>query len=379
LSTKRVIAIAALAAFSDIAHAQSSVTLYGIIDMGLNYVTNDAGKANWTLTSGVILGNRWGLKGIEDLGGGLKAIFQLENGFTASNGALGNAGRLFGRQAWVGLSSNAAGMLTLGRQYDMVFDFVMPMSGTIMYVGFSHPFDNDRLLGASRINNSIKYTSADYRGFRFGGMYGFSNEASTGSGTGFADNRAWSVGAGYAVGALRLGAGYVHLTNPNAGIAGAIVGDYQSVAPVGLTGAVTRQDVVAVGATYAIGRATLGAMYSHSRFDTHADGLKFDNFEGSTRYQVTPELAIAGAYTFTSGRLDSTGARPKYHQVSLIADYFLSKRTDVYLSGAYERAAGDAGHAVISPDTFGAGGTMSPDASSSQNQAVIRIGIRTKF
>lgn len=74
------------------AQAQSSVTLYGLIDEGFNFTTNAGGHRGYQMVSGDTVGSRWGLKGSEDLGGGLKAIFQLENGFNTNNGALGQGG-----------------------------------------------------------------------------------------------------------------------------------------------------------------------------------------------------------------------------------------------------------------------------------------------
>ncbi|CAE6705513.1 Outer membrane porin protein [Paraburkholderia nemoris] len=83
---------------TSVAHAQNSVTLYGIIDTGLTYVSNDGGSKSISMSSGNESGSRWGLKGSEDLGGGLKTIFQVENGFNSTNGKLGQGSRLFGRQ-----------------------------------------------------------------------------------------------------------------------------------------------------------------------------------------------------------------------------------------------------------------------------------------
>jgi predicted porin len=99
------------------AHAQNSVTLYGLIDEGVNF-TNNAGSGS----AGNAAGSRWGVRGSEDLGSGLSAIFRLEGGFNASNGEFGQEGRLFGRQAYVGLQSDRYGTLTLGRQYDPTVD-----------------------------------------------------------------------------------------------------------------------------------------------------------------------------------------------------------------------------------------------------------------
>lgn len=133
---KSFLALAVLTAFAGVAHAQSSVTLYGIIDEGFNVNTNAGGKHLYNLTSGVLQGSRFGLRGTEDLGGGLKAIFVLENGFDVNSGKLGQGGLMFGRQAYVGLSSQF-GTVTLGRQYDSVVDYVGPWKLVINGAGTS--------------------------------------------------------------------------------------------------------------------------------------------------------------------------------------------------------------------------------------------------
>jgi GBP family porin len=380
---KHAISFAILSTFATAALAQSSVTLYGIIDAGVNYISNDGGKANYTMTTGVLQGNRWGLKGVEDLGGGLKAVFVLENGFVGS-GALAQGGREFGRQAWVGLNSDTYGALTMGRQYDSVVDYLQPLSG-IVFTGLAHPFDNDNLDNSFRINNSVKYTSPNLGGFRFGGQYAFSNTPNSGTSSGFATNRSWGLGAGYAGKSFTFGTAYLHLNSPNANTNGAVSGDYISVSPTsalqgnGLAGAVLREDVYGAGLNYQLSALKLGFVYTHSKFEAAANALKFDNYDVTASYQLTSAAVISGAYSYTAGKLDSTQAKPKYHQVTLIGDYFLSKRTDVYLTGAYQRAAGDATVASIAPDTFGAGGSFAPDASTSVNQWLVRIGMRHKF
>lgn len=109
------------------AHAQSSVTLYGLLDVGVAYVNNSAtngqGHPLFSMISGNIQATRWGIKGLEDLGGGMKAIFVLENGFSVANGKFMQGGDEFGRQAFVGLSTSRFGSITLGRQYDSVVDY----------------------------------------------------------------------------------------------------------------------------------------------------------------------------------------------------------------------------------------------------------------
>ncbi|MFB9123488.1 porin [Paraburkholderia dipogonis] len=380
---KHLLSVAILGTFAGAAYAQSSVTLYGLVDAGVNYINNDNGKSNWTMTLGLLQGNRFGLKGAEDLGGGTKAIFQLENGFTGG-GALAQGGRLFGRQAWVGVTNDRYGAITMGRQYDSVVDYVQPLSG-IVYTGLAHPFDNDNLDNSFRVNNSVKFTSANYGGFKFGGMYAFSNTSSTDTGSGFATNRLWSAGASYTQGQVSLGAGYLHLNAPNANTTGAISGDYINVTTTsplhaaGLASAVIREDIAAAAATWQLAAVKLGFLYSHSKYTSVNDSLKFDNYGMSANWQITPFAYLSGNYTYTDGKQDSKGLKPKYHQVELIGDYFLSKRTDVYLLGAFQRAAGDATVASIAPDTYGAGGSSAPDASTSRSQVLVRLGMRHKF
>jgi predicted porin len=114
-----LIALAAQSAF-----AQSSVTLYGIVDTSVRYLTNANAKNDSQVSMGVgpITGSRWGLKGSEDLGGGLSTIFRLEDGFNLWNGQFASQNTLFNRMAYVGLSSNQYGALTFGRQNTPLFD-----------------------------------------------------------------------------------------------------------------------------------------------------------------------------------------------------------------------------------------------------------------
>jgi predicted porin len=136
---KRKILVGLIASLATTAaFAQSNVTVYGLIDLSVNYTTNQnaTGGNVWSLGDsgaigdagqGALSGSRLGFKGEEDLGGGSKAIFKMEAGFTANNGQSDQQGQLFGRQAYVGLANKDLGQLTFGRQYgtmtDVAFDF----------------------------------------------------------------------------------------------------------------------------------------------------------------------------------------------------------------------------------------------------------------
>src|SRR5471032_1747885 len=104
MKIRRVVPVVTVLLFSRFAYAQSGVTLYGIVDEGLMYVTNEGGHQNLKMVSGTTQNDRWGLRIVEDLGSGLSTVATLENGFDITSGALGQGGREFGRQAWVGLS-----------------------------------------------------------------------------------------------------------------------------------------------------------------------------------------------------------------------------------------------------------------------------------
>src|SRR5262245_13164458 len=103
---------AVLCVLSAPAFAQSSVSLYGVLDEGLNYTSTGGGQRMVEMASGVPHGSRWGVKGTEDLGGGVKAVFQLESGFDVDSGRAFQGGLLFGRQAYLGLSSDSVRALT---------------------------------------------------------------------------------------------------------------------------------------------------------------------------------------------------------------------------------------------------------------------------
>jgi predicted porin len=371
------------AVFSAPAFAQTSVTLYGVLDEGINY-TNNVGRGHvYELASGDAQGSRWGLNGAEELGGGLKAIFALESGFDVSSGRLAQGGRMFGRQAFVGLSSEPYGTLTFGRQYDSVVDYLAPTTANGSWAGslFSHPYDNDNTDNSFRLDNSVKYTSPSLSGFQFGGVYSFSNE------TGFANNRAYSFGGQYAYGGLLVAAAYLQADNPGNGTIGAITADDASFIAA-------RMRVFGGGLTYTFGPATAGFVYTNSNYlDPTGNGylgvtplvppgvllnsLKYQNFEVNGKYQISPMLFVGAQYVYTMETYDASsgGMKPKIHSFGLMADYNLSKRTDVYIQGEYQQVTGDSTYSILD-DAFSVG-TQSP--SSTSKQVVVRAAIRHKF
>jgi predicted porin len=376
---KRFLCAAVPALFASAhAHAQSSVTLFGTLDDGLNYTSNARGHSAWAMVSGDSTESSFGFKGNEDLGGGLAAIFTLESGFNLNSGVSNEEGRLFGRQAFVGLNSNTYGTLTFGRQYDATVDMWGPFTAAGGTIGdlAAHPFDNDNADQDFRFNNAVKYVSPTFKGLQAEGMYGFSNA------TNFADNRAYSAALTYAIGPFSAAAAYLRQTNGNLNSTGAIGGDGVFTA--------ARQQNIDAGIKWTFGDGSnVGLAYSHvdvyqPTANAYAPDIgtqawsswKFDNVEINGQYFINPVLSVAGAYTYTHGDFKDTsgGTSPNWHQVSLMLNYSISKRTQVYVQGAYQHTNGKTG-----TDLDGAHIVGSADVSSSGNQTVVRLGMLHHF
>ncbi|MFM0597454.1 porin [Paraburkholderia dilworthii] len=361
------------AVLSTSAFAQSSVTLYGIVDNGITYVSNSGGKSLWGAASGTNLGSRWGLKGSEDLGAGLKAIFALENGFNSYTGKLGQGGLQFGRQAWVGLTTPSSGTLTMGRQYDSIVDYVGPTTLNLQSWGgiFAHANDIDNTNDGFRVNNSVKYTSPTIAGVTVSGMYAFGGVAGE-----FGRNSTAAGGISYVLGNLYVAAGYLFAKNPGTQFADGnfVANGSRNVGVFGYVGQPANEQIIGAGAKYKIGHAILGANYTNTRFG-EANGTTstaiFDSYEAWGTYYITPALQVGGGYTFVSGRVHYDDAGPKYHQINLVASYALSKRTDFALTTVIQHAAGGA-YADIYNNVVAA-------QSSGVNQVAVHVGLRHRF
>ncbi|WP_269506340.1 porin [Burkholderia sp. IMCC1007] len=367
------------------AHAQSSVTLYGVIDTSIAWVHGNNGQANnsWQMLSGNLQGSRWGLKGAEDLGGGLKAIFQLENGFDPGTGHLNQGGRMFGRQAFVGLESNQFGTLTLGRQYDPLVDLVQAVTadnyfGSVM----ATPGDVDNNDNSLRVSNAIKYTSPVWGGLQVEGMYALGGVAGkTGAG------QTWSVAAAFNNGPVGVAAGYFYAANPSPatpvgrGGWGSTTSDAIFDGPINTGYATAKSIAIAqVAGQYAIGPVTVGLGYSNAQYKPDAfSGFgsteKYNTGRAFVTYQVTAPLLLGLGYSYTKASGDTDA---KYHQVGVGADYSLSKRTDVYLVGAYQHASGT--QRVDATTTQAAQASIASYGYAGKSSAeLVAVGIRHKF
>ncbi|AIP64486.2 porin [Burkholderia thailandensis] len=349
------------------AHAQSSVTLYGVIDTGIDFASNVNGQRDWQMASGVSAGSRWGLRGKEDLGGGLAAIFDLESGFNSTNGGLGS-GLEFSRNAYVGLASHTLGTLTLGRQWDPIVDLLEPYSLNSYYGGwyFSHPNDMDNLDNGFAISNAVKYTSPTIAGFTGEALYSFGGQAGQ-----FSNNAAYSAAVSYTNGPFSAGVGYLRVNDPEQSIQSYQSGGGYTNAVYGTYLANARsQGILAAGASYQAGPFKLMGNFTDVTFQQADSGqdVKFQNYEIAGTYAATGQLNFGAGYTYTEGRDHATDQEPKYQQLNLSAEYDLSKRTAIYALAAFQRASGGALAQIAGFDP-----------SSSGKQAIGRVGIRHTF
>jgi predicted porin len=350
---KKAFAMAVVFGFTSAAHAQSSVTLYGLIDTALSWQTNQVGStaANGRATSsgssvalgpGFFNGSRWGLLGSEDLGGGTAAIFRIEAGFNPTTGVSLQGNREFGRQAYVGLKG-AYGQLTLGRQYSVPFDTLLPYDT----IGWGNSAASDvwvQLLAGSRLDNTAKYT-LNIDQWKFSAAYSFGGQAGSVS-----HGSTYSAGLNYQGSAFGAGA--------TAQQAKDLAGNKQSN--------------LGAGALFVVGPVTLQGYYLYTRRDgafTPTSGQDFsptyggytalytnpgntnigvssaartDNvFQLGATWQTTPSVQIKAAAIYDLGRhVNANGEGGNKLSTFLTGDYSLSKRTDVYLAGAFSKVSG---------------------------------------
>ncbi|SCU74829.1 Outer membrane protein (Porin) [Cupriavidus necator] len=349
--------LAACGAASGAANAQSGVTLYGVVDTAVEFVSHVAsspptintatgqvtqrpgGNRFGLVSTGGLSGPRWGLRGSESLGNELNAVFTLESGFSQDDGKSSQGGRLFGRQAFVGLQHRDYGTLTFGRQYSSMFD-VLANFTPLTYAPLYEPLTY--LLGAAfRQDNAIKYSAkfgplSAQAHFSFGagaGALGVTPLAGGGVGETpghFRDNTAYGAALTYASGPF------------------GVTATYDQWNPAVTVGDPARARKAAAAVSYTIGPAKLVAGYRWGQTESSPGNtlLRDDFYWLGANYKVTPALQLQVGYYYDNLkvlRVDDTSAATNPAnpwQVSFNADYSFSKRTDVYLSIAYARNSG---------------------------------------
>jgi predicted porin len=328
---------AALAALSAPLYAQN-VTLYGLMDVGLERISNVAPNGASLVRMPSITGtlpSRWGVRGSEDLGNGLKAVFTLESGFAPDAGTSGQGGRLFGRQAFVGLQGDW-GTATFGRQYTMLFWSFLdadPIGPQTMGLG-----SLDSYIPNTRADNSVAWRGT-FNGITAGAHYTLgrdaanptpNNPAGTNCGGEVAGDaqacRGWSAmvkydsqpwGAAAAVDVLRGGTGSwaaLGLTSSALTDRRTLLNGYGRIAGIKLGGGVLLRDndgstttprsrLLFVGASWPVTPAlTLDAEWSKLTFRNSANGAKM--LVARATYALSKRTAV---YT-SIGRVDNDGA-----------------------------------------------------------------------
>lgn len=328
-------------------YAQSSVSLYGIIDTNIEWTNNNAvagsqdGGSRLRLASGGLQGPRWGIRGTESLGNGLSALFVLENGFNPDTGAAAESTRLFNRLAVVGIESSA-GKVTLGRHYTSLFEILLPYS-PLMYSGTYEPMPY--IVGQSRTDNSVKYSYQD-KALRFQAHYAFGETPGS-----LSPNAAWGVGASYTLPAgITLLSAFDQANGPET------------------TNSYTKSRKALLAATYQWRTVGLYAGYRWAQ-DKAASGAT--TFQGAVwwlgaSWAATPSLKLSAALYLDDPGTQAAG-RQNAQQFVLQAIQALSKRTDTYAAFGHTRNAGL---------NFAALSTL---AANEHNQSGFAVGIRHRF
>ena len=356
---KKLVALALSAVAAGMASAQTAnVTLYGIVDTylaserigsgvipaaGTTPARSVAGVRTTLMNGGGLSGSRWGLRGSESLGGGMNAIFVLENGFASDSGQLNQGGRLFGRQAYVGLNGGF-GSVTLGRQYSPSFYVMCNSDDTFggCLTGFSAVANMGGFFANTlRQDNAVKYSTPSFGGvtasvaWALGEVTGSSSAARTLGGN-----------VEYKNGPIYVGVGFSDLKNGSA--------------TVPVTGS---QKQYIVGATYNFGVAYAGVTYMQNK---EVNGVKTKPLIGSVTVPFGP--ARVGLQLAQAKR--DGGA--KQTSIGLLGEYDLSKRTELY--GAYVQCK-NKGLACSADGNVGA----STATITNQTASVFALGVKHKF
>jgi len=307
------------------AHAQSSVFLYGLVGGGVRWVNGTKGGSAIQY-SNIIAGNKFGLTGTEDIGEGAHIFFKLESGFNSSNGALGTNNVIFSRQAYVG-AEGKYGRLMIGRLYSSFEELAIHFDPSGIG-GADAAISPTALLGANfftldtRFNNNVRYTY-DAGGATFSASYSIGGVAGNQRASGN-----YSATAGYGKGPGAVGVGYQRTYNTDASQVAQnyYVGGCWQVGPV---------------------RAYISYLALTVSGSAKAPSQRRDDVpQGGFTWQITPALLLTAAYydDIASNLGNSKGASGHKQTAYIIGEYFLSKRTEVYVeadrnhfSGSYKK------------------------------------------
>ena len=342
--TKPLLACTLSAVLAPAAWAQSTVQLYGIVDAAVRHTTNEgpAGDSGLTqMIGGGMSQSRWGINVTEDLGGGLRAIANLENRFGTDSGNVATAN--YFQQSWVGLQSATFGRLTLGRQYNVRFDLVTSTYASFPYSPYFDAFKPEVGFSLSaRASNMIKYV-AEYGPFRGGLQYSYDEDAPTGGKTagaylryaanGFAAGAAfqnYEFGSGRKIEAWTLGGSYrMDKWYFNLGYGQNKLDGGLLTAPLDL----------AVLSSLWSGTSAANGNFGGPAF---LAANKRQIAKLGVGYQITPLLNLGAHYFHTKQSGPTVAGDAKADFFVVAADYAFSKRTDAYIELDTTRLKGDA-------------------------------------
>jgi len=363
---------AALALASGAASAQS-VTLYGLLDTGVEYVSNANANGDSMLRMPSVTGtapSRWGLRGTEDLGGGMKAVFTLESGFNLDTGTQGQAGRLFGRQAFVGVSGNF-GTLTLGRQYSMLFYSLM--DADIIGPNIYGLGSLDSYIPNARVDNAIAYRGT-FSGLTVGATYSFGRDTSGGvpaSGTcageipgSQSSCRQWSLLLKYDAPSYGVAAAYDEMR----GGPGATASFFNGAAPIAMAASGDKDRRLVLNGYAKFGDLKVSLGWLTRALKATATDVDSDLYWVSAAYPVTAAFTVDGQVARMRNKDQDRSAT----QLVVRGTYGLSKRTAVYATVAY---LDNSSHAQYSVSSGGGGTTPAPGKS----QTGVMVGVRHAF
>ncbi|MDT4820148.1 Outer membrane porin protein [compost metagenome] len=349
---KTLLAAALLAGFAGAAQAADSVTLYGLIDAGVGYEKVKFGgnsQSRFGGVQGVSSGSRFGLRGTEDLGDGLRAVFTLEGGFGPMNGKSLQNNRLWGRQATVGLDSDSWGRLEFGRQTNLAskyFGSIDPFSISYNTANMGTTFSSANTM---RLDNMVLYQTPSMGGFKAGVGYSFSADDSVSdtSQTGFEtgnNNRVLTAGVQYVNGPLNLAAAYDRFNPTNNRTSGKSAARIQEY----IVGGSYDFEVVKLAAAFGQTRDGWFTGQGANAFGSGSPEAKgfgtnvaVSGFKASS-YLVGLSVPLGGASNILASwqRADPdsdalTGDDATMNVYSLGYTYNLSKRTNLYALGSY--------------------------------------------
>lgn len=329
---KAALALSILAASTSAAWAQSSVQLYGIVDVGLRWTSNaNAGSSEKQVIPGGMSQSRLGVNVTEDMGGGLKAIANLEHRLNSDTGTVAAAD--FWRQSWVGIQSADFGRLTLGRQYNILFDIYTSTYASFKYSPYIEAYKPEIGLSmGARQDNMVKYL------FETGPVRG---EIQVSAGEGNSQNKSFGGLLRYNQGPIAFGGAYLQVEDTlGKKVKGYTAGGAYTAGPwyINLSWATNKFDQGGLlGAAYTSG--LLGTVLNAAANDVK----KRDMISAGAAYQLTPQLNLGAHYwyaTQTHYSAPLANTKSKGHYFAVVADYAFSKRTDVYLELDYTKHEG---------------------------------------